>query len=42
MGYQLTIVKSKVMRTKEDLRLRRENSIKKSVLVHQVISLDFE
>jgi hypothetical protein len=30
------------MGRKEDLRPRRENSITKDVLVHHVISLDFE
>jgi hypothetical protein len=30
------------MGRKEDLRLRRENNIKKGVHVHESISLDFE
>jgi hypothetical protein len=30
------------MGRKEDLRLRRENNITKGVLLHQMISLDFE
>jgi hypothetical protein len=42
MGYQLTIVESKVMGRKEDLRPARGNNITKGVHVHQVISLDFE